>query len=202
MSLCSNSVAALEKGGANGYMEHLGNFLKSASLSTTRPDPVHPVRFLVPREREAEIMKVPLEERGAAVHIGMHAETLSVPGTDGDSGCQCTSCFSMRDENPDGREGQGLFYLANVPVLRDNPLRMTNNFCTFIGMLSELPQYFLGVSCPAAYLGAPHALFSFHIEDMSLWSWNFLHDGEPKCWCVAQVNFLCLSFLKNDLSPT
>ena len=61
MFLCANSVAALEEGGADGYTEHLDNFLMSASLSTTRPKSVGPVKFRVQREREARILEVHLE---------------------------------------------------------------------------------------------------------------------------------------------
>ena len=39
-----------------------------------------------------------------------------------------------------------------------------------------------GVSLPMLYWGAPRSMFSWHIEDVNLYSINYLHFGAPKQW--------------------
>lgn len=46
----------------------------------------------------------------------------------------------------------------------------------------ELP----GITTPYLYFGMWKAMFAWHVEDMNLFSINYLHYGEPKSWyCIA-----------------
>jgi JmjC domain, hydroxylase len=57
--------------------------------------------------------------------------------------------------------------------------------------LSELPGNQLqhleipGMSSDYIYLGAPGSLFTMHLEDYNVHSFNYLRSGEPKRWVVV-----------------
>eukprot|EP01042_Synura_sphagnicola_P029617 gene29617-38193_t len=49
-------------------------------------------------------------------------------------------------------------------------------------MLQELPMILPGVNTTMLYIGSWRAMFAFHVEDMDLYSINYLHFGAPKSW--------------------
>lgn len=49
-------------------------------------------------------------------------------------------------------------------------------------VLSTLDDEVPGVNTPMLYLGMWRAMFAYHVEDMDLYSINYLHYGEPKSW--------------------
>eukprot|EP01119_Soliformovum_irregulare_P018071 TRINITY_DN5478_c0_g3_i1.p1 TRINITY_DN5478_c0_g3~~TRINITY_DN5478_c0_g3_i1.p1 ORF type:complete len:538 (+),score=94.50 TRINITY_DN5478_c0_g3_i1:69-1682(+) len=62
-----------------------------------------------------------------------------------------------------------------------------NDLGSILGALGEatLP----GITSPYLYFGMWKAMFAWHVEDMNLFSINYLHFGEPKAWYgVAPAN--------------
>lgn len=49
-------------------------------------------------------------------------------------------------------------------------------------LLNLLPTKLAGINDPYLYFGMWKAAFAWHVEDMDLYSINYLHFGEPKAW--------------------
>lgn len=75
-------------------------------------------------------------------------------------------------------------YFTDVEESCGQHLYTTKNFALshlcHLNMLTDLNSYYAGVSFPYAYIGGHHSFFPIHIEDMSLWSINYHHKGDPK----------------------
>ncbi len=51
-------------------------------------------------------------------------------------------------------------------------------------ILKCLDTQLAGITKPYLYFGMWKAMFGWHVEDMNLFSINYLHFGEPKQWYV------------------
>ncbi|KAF9292416.1 Lysine-specific demethylase 4B [Mortierella alpina] len=64
-------------------------------------------------------------------------------------------------------------------------------------LLSKIDQNLPGVNTPYLYFGMWKATFAWHVEDMDLYSINYLHFGAPKQWyCIRPENssrFECIA---------
>ncbi|KAG0304637.1 hypothetical protein BGZ98_005258 [Dissophora globulifera] len=64
-------------------------------------------------------------------------------------------------------------------------------------LLSRIDQNLPGVNTPYLYFGMWKATFAWHVEDMDLYSINYLHFGAPKQWyCIRPENsarFECIA---------
>ncbi|KAJ2611878.1 hypothetical protein H4S08_002952 [Coemansia sp. RSA 1365] len=58
----------------------------------------------------------------------------------------------------------------------------TWNIRNLPGLLRQIGQRMPGVNDPYLYLGMWKATFAWHVEDMDLYSINYIHFGEPKAW--------------------
>ena len=58
------------------------------------------------------------------------------------------------------------------------------NFKTFQNLLSGTGKRFPGINTPYIYVGGKYSIFGLHIEDVDLFSINFLHKGASKLWIM------------------
>jgi hypothetical protein len=56
------------------------------------------------------------------------------------------------------------------------------NLAKLPNLLNLLPTKLAGINDPYIYFGMWKAAFAWHVEDMDLYSINYLHFGEPKAW--------------------
>jgi hypothetical protein len=61
------------------------------------------------------------------------------------------------------------------------------NVAALPGLLRALPQRLPGVCEPYLYFGQWRSTFAWHVEDMDLYSINYLHYGAAKQWYVVPV---------------
>eukprot|EP01033_Poteriospumella_lacustris_P014105 gene14105-10078_t len=84
-----------------------------------------------------------------------------------------------------GNSGFGVpMYGADVPgtLFDGTESHPSWNLNHLDNMLQELPMILPGVNTTMLYIGSWRAMFAFHVEDMDLYSINYLHFGAPKSW--------------------
>lgn len=85
-----------------------------------------------------------------------------------------------------GNSGYGeALYGADVPGTLFSSKTLSHlgwNLNNLDNMLRALKQPIPGVNTTMMYFGSWRALFAFHVEDLDLFSINYLHYGEPKSW--------------------
>jgi len=83
-------------------------------------------------------------------------------------------------------QGKGFFYASGLEVEAKN-INMISavvslSFLNVLSVTSLLDHFYPGVNTPFVYFGGTHSFFPVHVEDLSLFSVNFLHHGYPKLW--------------------
>jgi len=75
--------------------------------------------------------------------------------------------------------------------------------CTKLGTILDLIRDDLpGVTVPMLYFGMWQSTFAWHVEDMNLFSINYLHFGHPKQWyCIPASHFEQSERLLQSLYP-
>lgn len=192
--LCSMQVMNQE--GMDGLLNHFYSVVESKAvpLAKEKPKRISSIQNTARagyESRQTFNMKNTVEEKSRALHLAMQLEAMA-EGTR-EIECQCDVCASGRFQVPDHEDGPlGFLYGAGIEESNENFLKITSNFSMaslcYRNMLSGLDFSFPGVSFPFLYLGASHSAFAIHVEDYSLWSFNFLIKGYPKLWCVNEVN--------------
>jgi len=134
----------------------------------------------------------------ARIEASMRSNTYNVTDTpaitDDNSSCKCHLCHLdaqsgkitplLEKFDACGNSDSGSLYFTDIEETSKHYLYITNNFALshlcHLNMLTDLENYYAGVSYPYVYVGGHHSFFPMHVEDMSLWSINFLHKGDPK----------------------
>lgn len=75
-----------------------------------------------------------------------------------------------------------VMYGADMPGSLFDKEQETWNLAKLPNLLDLLPTKLAGVNDPYIYFGMWKAAFAWHVEDMDLYSINYLHFGEPKAW--------------------
>jgi jumonji domain-containing protein 2 len=76
-------------------------------------------------------------------------------------------------------------YAADLPGSLFDPLVENSwNISRLDNLLCCIPKI-VGVNTSYLYFGASKSTFAFHLEDVDLYSINFLHFGQPKFWYVV-----------------
>lgn len=73
-----------------------------------------------------------------------------------------------------------------------NPYKMLWNlshFPSLINAISDNGHIFDGLTLPYTYLGMLHSIFACHVEDLKMFSLNYLHWGAPKTWISVAVPY-------------
>uniref|UniRef100_A0A915P1U9 JmjC domain-containing protein n=1 Tax=Meloidogyne floridensis TaxID=298350 RepID=A0A915P1U9_9BILA len=103
--------------------------------------------------------------------------------------CNIESVFwdnLINNETLYGSDTPGSFFDKDVKEFN------INNLGTILDILMEKKNranIFEGVNTPYLYFGAFKSIFTWHIEDMDLYSINYLHFGEPKFWYAIPTKF-------------
>lgn len=111
-----------------------------------------------------------------------------------ESGCSCTVCdddSGLGSDSDDDATSKkvlepGIMLYAPAVILdaEAKPIFITKNLCMskLKNILALSKHHYDGLSCPGYYIGKEHSFFPLHGEDVSLWSFNFLHLGRRKIW--------------------
>lgn len=146
----------------------------SASISQGKRDSASVKRFMT------GLAAMPPEQRCALIEKSLLNDKRSFKET-----CECGGCSIDTDHMPE----QGVMYGKGVEVLVPDKIRMSKSFGLYClpstSLLRLLKHKYEGITMPFLYFGALHSFFPAHIEDFSLYSWNYLHFGKPKIWIVV-----------------
>lgn len=96
------------------------------------------------------------------------------------------------------------YYGADTPCsFFDDDLRFGWNLRKLDSLLSHSDMPVIpGVTTPMTYFGMWKSFFSWHIEDVDLYSINYLHFGAPKVWyCVSPGDRLKFENMAGQLFP-
>lgn len=202
--------------GTDAFLEHYYAEVKSKAVSPLCSKDITAIRNKAAASkaafdrRQQYQKKATMEEKKKILDLGLQLEKIE---SSLHSECQCDSCKYLEFEVPlHNDEPIGLLYSAGIEESAKNYVYLTQNFAMahlcFKNMLGELGSVFGGISLPALYFGTSHSVFPIHVEDLSLWSFNFLLKGFPKLWwdrklysndCYLSLPAISWSFLYTGL---
>ncbi|KAJ1529972.1 hypothetical protein ONE63_006700 [Megalurothrips usitatus] len=100
--------------------------------------------------------------------------------------CSCPGCF-MDDVLVD--HAKGVMYGSGIDVTAKDEIRISKHFGLYClastSLIRFLPHHYPGITTPFLYFGGPNSFFPAHIEDYSMYSFNYLHFGEDKTWIAV-----------------
>ncbi|KAJ1521127.1 hypothetical protein ONE63_002827 [Megalurothrips usitatus] len=103
--------------------------------------------------------------------------------------------------------GRGFFYANGIDVKVHQKNKISSNFSLSylneLSLTSLLDKFYPGINSPFLYIGNIHSFFPIHIEDLSLFSINFLHHGYGKLWIVVSPKYIAKLhyFLSKEFHP-
>lgn len=170
-------MESLEKGGANGVLEHFYSILhKEAFQLPTKVRRSPDIKSLSSKaikwkaaydSRQVFQKGQSVQEKSSMLEISMRSEHL----IEGVSGCQCRQCLTGRLKIP--QKSVGFLYSAGIEESFEKHFKLAENFSMiyvcYRNMLSMIDSAFVGVSFPNLYVGMSHSHFPLHVEDASLW---------------------------------
>jgi len=188
-------MESLEKGGTNSFLEHFFSELGSNALPGSKKS--QPNKHMSSITKKIPTWRASLEtrqkfqkqcsvkEKARILELCMQAEKFEESNEY--AKCQCSACAFLELEVPPHPNAPlGNLYSSGIDESYEKHVKLTENFSMihlcYKNMLSLLDSTFSGVSFPAMYLGTKHTAFPVHVEDLSLWSFNYLLFGFPKFW--------------------
>lgn len=191
----SSSMQVLSSNGVNAFLNHFYSELESKAVPLFQEEPqrrnITALRNravaskLAYEKRQTFQKKATLEAKKRTLDLSLRLEKFEESGSR--SGCHCDTCAYLNLRIPVNEHGPiGFLYSAGIEETCKKHLYLTKNFSMahlcHRNMLGELDCVYGGVSFPSLYLGTSHSTFPIHVEDLSLWSFNFILKGFPKLW--------------------
>lgn len=187
-----SSSTVLKEGGEEGLVIHffsdvLPTIVVEGAIIGYTPKPIALV--LKQGKKDADSLKkfsarmssLPLDERERLINdIVMKDSRLE------EENCNCPCCCIDDITVTGDNAKKGVMSGCGVEVLASDRIKMTKHFglyslaCTSLLRLLDFP--YPGVTNPFLHYGSTHSFFPAHIEDVSLYSWNYLHYGHSKIW--------------------
>jgi len=188
-------LESLRKGGTEAFVEHFFSDLASKAISITEGSQetknMKCIRNKIPTWKAAYEIRQEFHkaaspaEKGRILDLCMQSEKIRSNGLEGKCLCNLCSFLEFR-VLPHPNAPIGTLYSSGIYESFEKHIKLTENFSMsqlcYKNMLSMLDSSYDGVSFPGLYLGTKHTIFPLHVEDLSLWSFNFLLFGFPKFW--------------------
>jgi len=196
------STRALNEGGPKAAVKHFYEELQTKAQHAKKWESLDCPKLTYQKDkyktRQNLLEASDPETKCALIEASMKSKIYDVKNTTADDNhgeyCKCYRCHldlqaaklppQVGKVDKDGNGETCSLYFTAIEEFNVHFLYITKNFALshlcHVNMLTDLNTYYAGVSFPFIYIGGRHSFFPIHIEDMSLWSINFHHKGDPK----------------------